>query len=125
MLRRRRGRSGWLCCLRAPGRPSTSAGMSRRGATPFAWRWRPWHEDGVMSTVHDSIRSAMANRLGRSDRSALGRWFWEIDRVLLLLVAVLISIGLIAVAASSPAAGARFSVGKFPFAPPYYFFRPR
>ena len=46
-------------------------------------------------------------RLGRSDRSALGRWFWEIDRVLLLLVAGLISIGLVAVAAASPAAGAR------------------
>ena len=26
------------------------------------------------------------NRYGRSDTSALGRWFWEIDRVLLLLV---------------------------------------
>ena len=23
------------------------------------------------------------NRYGRSDTSALGRWFWEIDRVLL------------------------------------------
>ena len=45
----------------------------------------------------------MATRLGRSDRSAAGRWFWEIDRVLLLLVAVLISIGLIAVAAASTA----------------------
>src|SRR3546814_10963510 len=76
-----------------------------------------------MSTVHDSIRSAMANRLGRSDRSALGRWFWEIDRVLLLLVAVLISIGLIAVAAASPAAGARYSGGNVTFAPLYYFYR--
>jgi cell division protein FtsW len=76
-----------------------------------------------MSMVQDSIRSAMANRLGRSDRSALGRWFWEIDRVLLLLVAVLISIGLIAVAAASPAAGARYSGGNVTFAPLYYFYR--
>ena len=41
---------------------------------------------------------------GRSDTSSIGRWFWEIDKVLLLLLAVLIGIGLIAVAAASPAA---------------------
>ena len=35
---------------------------------------------------------------GRSDTSAIGRWFWEVDKVLLLLVSVLIGIGLIAVA---------------------------
>src|SRR3546814_3539978 len=122
MLRPRRRSPGGWCCFRPPARPSTSSGISRRGATPFAWRWRPWHEDGVMSTVHDSIRSAMANRLGRSDRSALGRWFWEIDRVLLLLVAVLISIALIAVAAAPPAAGARYSGGNVTFAPLYYFY---
>ena len=34
-------------------------------------------------------------RLGRSDRSPIGLWFWEIDRVLLLFVTILISIGLI------------------------------
>ena len=54
---------------------------------------------------------AKAARLGRSDRSALGRWFWEIDKLLLILVVVLISIGLIAVAAASPAAGQRLSGG--------------
>ena len=52
------------------------------------------------------------NRYGRSDRSAMGRWFWEIDRVLLLLVAVLIGIGLIAVAAASPAVAERYSGGN-------------
>jgi len=36
------------------------------------------------------------SRLGRSDRTAVGRWFWEIDRLLLLLVLVLICIGLVA-----------------------------
>jgi cell division protein FtsW len=65
----------------------------------------------------------MATRLGRSDRSALGRWFWEIDRVLLLLVLVLISIGLIAVAAASPAAAVRYSGGDVSFAPLHYFYR--
>ena len=73
--------------------------------------------------IQDGVRKTMANRLGRSDRSALGRWFWEIDRVLLLLVAVLISIGLIAVAAASPAAGARYSGASVTFAPLYYFYR--
>src|SRR3546814_8474933 len=47
----------------------------------------------------------------------------DLDRVLLLLVAVLISIGLIAVAAASPAAGARYSGGNVTFAPLYYFYR--
>ena len=73
-----------------------------------------------MSTLPNMIG---ANRLGRSDRSALGRWFWEIDRVLLLLVAVLISIGLIAVAAASPAAAQRYSGGDVSFAPLHYFYR--
>ncbi len=68
-------------------------------------------------------RKGMATRLGRSDRSALGRWFWEIDRVLLLLVLVLVSIGLIAVAAASPAAAIRYSGGTISFAPLHYFYR--
>jgi cell division protein FtsW len=69
------------------------------------------------------IRSKSANRLGRSDRSAAGRWFWEIDRVLLLFVAVLIAIGLVAVAAASPAAGQRYSGVGMTFAPLHYFYR--
>ncbi len=68
-------------------------------------------------------KKAGAAKFGRSDRSPIGRWFWEIDRVLLLLVAVLISIGLIAVAAASPAAGSRYSGGAVSFAPLHYFYR--
>ena len=63
------------------------------------------------------------SRYGRSDRSPLGRWFWEIDRVLLLLVAVLIGIGLIAVAAASPAAAERYSGGSVRFSELHYFYR--
>ncbi|WP_205479099.1 FtsW/RodA/SpoVE family cell cycle protein [Sphingomonas arenae] len=63
------------------------------------------------------------SRYGRSDRSALGRWFWEIDRVLLLMVTVLIGIGLVAVAAASPAAAERYSGGNVTFAPLHYFYR--
>jgi cell division protein FtsW len=62
-------------------------------------------------------------RLGRADRSPLGLWFWEIDRVLLLMVTVLISIGLIAVAAASPATAQRYSGGSVVISPTYYFFK--
>src|SRR5688572_335026 len=63
------------------------------------------------------------NRYGRSDRSEAGRWFWEIDRLLLLLITVLIAIGLIAVAAASPAAGQRYSGGSVTFSGLYFFYR--
>ncbi len=62
-------------------------------------------------------------RLGRADRSALGLWFWEIDRVLLLLLTILLSIGLIAVAAASPAAAARYSGGDVLISPLAYFWK--
>ncbi len=68
-------------------------------------------------------RSPRPPRLGRSDRSALGLWFWEIDRVLLLFVIILISIGLIAVAAASPASAHRYSDISFQLAPLHYFWR--
>ncbi len=73
--------------------------------------------------VVQQLRAKGANRLGRSDRSALGRWFWEIDRVLLFFVAVLFVIGLVAVAAASPAAGQRLSGGGVNFAPLHFFYR--
>ena len=74
-------------------------------------------------TVMGPVKAGQGVKFGRSDRSAMGRWFWEIDRVLLLLVAVLVSIGLIAVAAASPAAGARYSGGGIHYAPLHYFYR--
>ena len=62
------------------------------------------------ATITGRIKASAAlvdpSRYGRSDRSTMGRWFWEIDRVLLLLLAVLIGFGLIAVAAASPGRGA-------------------
>ncbi len=75
-------------------------------------------------TAHKGrFRRGKPPRLGRADRSPLGRWFWEIDLVLLALVTVLIGIGLIAVAAASPAAGVRYSDGAVVFPPLYYFYR--
>lgn len=63
-------------------------------------------------------RRRRGERLGRGDMSWYATWFWEIDRVLLLLVAMLIGIGLIAVAAASPAEASHHGQ-----APLTYFFR--
>ncbi|MEG3090958.1 FtsW/RodA/SpoVE family cell cycle protein [Sphingomonas sp. PB1R3] len=65
----------------------------------------------------------MKGRGGRGDRSPLGTWFWDIDRVLLLLTLFLIAIGLIAVAAASPATAMRYSGEHRKFTPLYYFWR--
>lgn len=69
------------------------------------------------------FKSEAGPRYGRADRSALGRWFWEVDKVLLLLLAVLIGLGLMAVAAASPAAAQRYSGGNVRFPELYYFTR--
>jgi cell division protein FtsW len=61
--------------------------------------------------------------LGRADRTLVGRWFWTIDRVLLLMVLMLIGIGLIAVAAASPAASHRYSGGSVQLSDLHYFKR--
>ena len=64
-----------------------------------------------------------SGRLGRSDRSPIALWFWEIDHILLMLVLVLMAIGLIAVEGASPAASLRYSQGDTVIAPLYYFWR--
>ena len=81
----------------------------------------------MIGSISGQIKAKAAlvdpSRYGRSDTSAVGRWFWEIDKVLLLLLAVLIGIGLIAVAAASPAAGHRYSGGSVQFSELHYFYR--
>ncbi len=67
------------------------------------------------------IKAKLRNRGGRGDRSPLGTWFWDIDRVLLLLTMSLIAIGLVAVAAASPASAVRYS-GEHTHIPPLYYF---
>lgn len=62
-------------------------------------------------------------RLSRADRTPLGLWFWEIDRVLLLLVSILIAIGLVAVAAASPVSAQKLSTTTASLDPLYYFYR--
>ena len=80
----------------------------------------------MTGSISDRLKARItvdANRFGRSDRSPTGRWFWEMDRVLLLLIAVLIGIGLIAVAAASPAAAVRYSGGSVRVPELYFFYR--
>ena len=81
----------------------------------------------MIKSISGQIKAKAAlidpDRYGRSDTSAIGRWFWEIDKVLLLLITVLIAIGLIAVAAASPAAAQRYSGGNVHFSDLYYFWR--
>jgi cell division protein FtsW len=69
-----------------------------------------------------SDKKVRRSRFGRGKNTPLARWFWEIDRVLLLLVTMLIGIGLIAVAAASPAAGVRYSGGNVVVGSHHYFF---
>jgi cell division protein FtsW len=53
----------------------------------------------------------------------LGVWFWELDRVLLSLMMVLIAIGLLAVAAASPAGAQRLSSSTTELSSLYFFYR--
>lgn len=69
------------------------------------------------------LRGHVDKQLGRANRSPIGLWFWEIDRMLLVLTMLLIVIGLIAVAAASPATAKRYSDGAHQIAPMYYFWR--
>jgi cell division protein FtsW len=78
---------------------------------------------GISGKIKEKAALIDPDRYGRSDTSPIGRWFWEIDKVLLLLLAVLIGIGLIAVAAASPAAAHRYSGGNVRFHELYYFWR--
>ena len=78
---------------------------------------------GISGQIKAKAALMDPNHYGRSDTSAMGRWFWEIDKVLLLLITVLIAIGLIAVAAASPAAAQRYSGGNVHFSDLYYFWR--
>src|ERR1044071_2180585 len=77
----------------------------------------------ISGKIKEKVAVIDPDRYGRSDTSAIGRWCWEIDKVLLLLLAVLIGIGLIAVAAASPAAAHRYSGGNVRFSELYYFWR--
>ena len=46
---------------------------------------------GISGKIKAKAALIDPDRYGRSDTSPIGRWFWEIDKVLLLLVSVLIA----------------------------------
>jgi cell division protein FtsW len=52
-----------------------------------------------------------AHAFARSDRSAIGVWWWTVDRWLLGGAALLIAVGLLLAFAASPAAAARMNIG--------------
>jgi cell division protein FtsW len=68
------------------------------------------------------VRDFRARTLPR-ERTALATWFWEIDRLLLSLIIILIAIGLVAVAAASPVAAIDRSTVDVAVNPLVYFYR--
>lgn len=66
---------------------------------------------------------ALTSRPLPRERTALSIWFWEIDRVLLALIVVLVTIGLVAVAAASPVAAIDRSTSDVAVNPLHYFYR--
>jgi cell division protein FtsW len=54
--------------------------------------------------------------LSRTDTSIVGRWWWTVDRWLLVAVGVLIAIGGVLTLAASPAVANRIGLGSFHFA---------
>jgi cell division protein FtsW len=76
---------------------------------------------GLLPSLRD--RKPLAGRPLPRERTALSIWFWEIDRVLLALIVVLIAIGLVAVAAASPVAAIDRSTSDVAVNPLHYFYR--
>lgn len=70
-----------------------------------------------------SLNKRRGPMLSRADRSPIGLWFWEIDRVLLLMISILIAVGLVAVAAASPVSAQKLSSGAVKLDPLTFFYR--
>ncbi len=79
--------------------------------------------DDAVLAPRNSGKVQFSKRLGRADKSPLGIWFWELDRVLLLLMLLLMAIGLLAVSAASPATARRLSTSAVELPEQYFFYR--
>ncbi len=77
----------------------------------------------MTDAAREGIVAKVRRRGGRGDRSALSAWFFDVDRMLLGLTLFLIAIGLVAVAAASPATAVRYSGEHHHLAPLHYFWR--
>lgn len=77
----------------------------------------------MTDATRESLVAKVKRRGGRGDRSALSAWFFDVDRMLLGLALFLIAIGLVAVAAASPATAVRYSGEHHQLAPLHYFWR--
>lgn len=53
--------------------------------------------------------------LDRADSSVIGRWWWTVDRWMLLLLGIIMGIGAILILAASPAVAQRINLGEFYF----------
>lgn len=103
--RQRRPGRAILSCCHLPARRSTSSEIMSSAAMRSAILSGRWSMDDDMSGgrtiwTRPNCRSSPrpraprsgAARFSRADRTPLGLWFWEIDRVLLLLVSMLIAV---------------------------------
>ena len=54
---------------------------------------------------------SQAHAFARSDRTAIGVWWWTVDRWMLGVVAILIAVGVVMSFAASPAAAVRMNIG--------------
>ena len=70
-----------------------------------------------------STNRTLAAALTRGDRSTIGRWFWTIDKTLLIIIFALVAAGIVAVAAASPAAARRLSGTAMRFDDLYFLYR--
>ena len=55
------------------------------------------------------------NSVARTDTSAIGRWWWTVDRWSLLALALLLLFGIMMIFAASPAVAARLELGSYHF----------
>ena len=78
---------------------------------------------GEVGKSSGDVRRRVSKQLGRANTTRAGMWFWEVDRMLLLLAMLLIAIGLVAVAAASPATARRYSDATHILPSMYYFWR--
>jgi cell division protein FtsW len=100
-----------------------------RGHAFAATPWRRWGDTKrPKARIRPRMLRGAATRMARTSSAAraerAGMWFWEVDRVLLLLAdRLLIAIGLVAVAAASPGPRGAIRMRRTMMPAMYYFWR--